>query len=146
MKTILQQFIGRVRDMLGCSYFSHMNRRNRTADWNEYVQVLQLIALYGKEYLNKEYMMQLKMHLLRINEKYLFFKDKIKKYEIIKITRRILKEFYDIDGEKIINKKYDEKDNEDVENILSEMIEAQTLRGEYGNRGRDEDSQFDHDL
>merc|ERR1712228_61239 len=98
---------------------------NTRGDW---LKILECIELHGKEYLDEEYMMKLKIYLLRINEKYLQFKE-AKEWEIIVVTRRILKNFFGIDGEKIINKKYDEKDDEYIATVLFEAGGSSEFRG-----------------
>merc|ERR1712228_682847 len=104
IQSILQKSVDILRYIANTGI--HINEDNEAENW---LKILECIELYGKAYLDKEYMMTLKIYLLRLNERYLHFKQ-AKEWEIIVVTRRILKSLFGIDGEKIINKKYDQKE------------------------------------
>ena len=124
-KVILEIF----SDLIG----SLMDISDYDTDWPK---VLECIELYGREYLGSEYMEKLKMSLLRINEKYLDFK-RDNQWKIIVALRKILKSFFGINGEKIIDKKYDKRDNEYVYDLMLCRRTRYGYRGGYrgGNRG-----------
>merc|ERR1712232_757970 len=81
----------------------------------------------AQKYLDKELMAELKMNLIRINDRYSFAKEE-KLRKIVNVTRKILKSFFGIDGEKIVDAKYEKKDiGEYVESVLVPKSEEQHM-------------------
>merc|ERR1712228_235493 len=117
-----------IRIMLEWMFDFAYSVKDERDQMNVLLKILECIELHGKEYLDEEYMMKLKVYLLRLNEEYLQFKE-AKQWEIIVVTRRILKNFFGIDGEKIIDKKYDEKDDEYIATVLFEAGGSSEFRG-----------------
>merc|ERR1712228_1159762 len=137
IKFILEQLVDSIKSMAAIQSDEFRYQRYDESKKLPWLKVLQCIDLCGKEYLDEEYLMKLKIYLLRINERYLHFKQ-AKEWEIIVVTRRILKALFGIDGERIIDKKYDQKDDEYVGNILMGHLHRYRggYRGRYRGRGR----------
>eukprot|EP01084_Bolivina_argentea_P041551 76687_1 len=87
----------------------YMNRDEDKEYLHEWLVALECVDKFGRIYLEKEKRNELRMELLRINEKQLLFScDANQKWQqILDVTRKMLKEWFGIDGKAVIDERYE---------------------------------------